>query len=93
MGSAIAHYGNDMHIDLDPTGLTASSIAPNGIQVGPRQHKKFKCLLDISSAKILDFDIFMPQGTAKCGSLSIQFVRGFKIIFICIGSRQEYSIN
>jgi len=93
MGSAIAHYGNDMHIDMGSTGLTTSSIAPNGIQVGPRQHKKFKCLLGISATKILEFDLFVPQGTAKCGSLSIQFVRGFKIIFICIGSRQEYSIN
>nr|CAD2208410.1 unnamed protein product [Meloidogyne enterolobii] len=80
MGSAIAHYGNDMHIDMDSTGLTASSIAPNGIQVGPRQHKKFKCLLGISATRILEFDLFIPQGTAKCSSLSIQFGPDYKLL-------------
>uniref|UniRef100_A0A1I8BYX4 DDE Tnp4 domain-containing protein n=1 Tax=Meloidogyne hapla TaxID=6305 RepID=A0A1I8BYX4_MELHA len=80
MGSAISHYGNDMHIDLDSTGLKTSSIAPNGIQIGPRQHKKIKCALGITETKILDFDLFIPHGASKCSNLAVKFGPEYKLL-------------
>ena len=74
MGSAIAHYGNDMRIQLNDAGLVAASVASNGALMGSQQAKSFSCPLGLSnSGGILDFDVFAPAGTAKC-QIGLEFV-------------------
>ena len=80
MGSAIIHYGNDMRVQLNDTGITVASVAPNGVLQGPQQTKAVKCPLGLaSSGGLLDVDIFSPPGMAKC-QIGVQFGADYKLV-------------